>query len=300
MDVNLSNLRTFLTVARHRGITRALGELHLTQPAVTRQIQGLEEHLDAQLFVRKGRFLDLTEAGEILEQYAVRVFQLLTDAREAIDGLKGLIRGHLRISAATTIGIYMIPDVLGEFKSEHPGIEVSLNVSNKEEVIRQVKEGVADLGFVMPPVSSPELAMDEYLEDDMVLIVSPQHRLATVETVSTSALADEVFILRERGTGTREIIEEELRRAGVDLMHSMELWSTEAVKKTVAANLGVAFVSSRAVALEVMVGNLCAIQVSNLNFRRTTYMLYLRKRPLSPAAAGFRRFLMELRDEREA
>ena len=299
MDVNLSSLRTFLTVAKFRGITKALGELHLTQPAVSRQIQGLEEYLGTQLFLRKGRFLAITEAGQILEQYSIRVFQLLTDAQKAIDGLKGLIRGHLRISAATTIGIYMIPDVLGEFKSEHPGIEISLAISNKEEVIRQVRDGIVELGFVMPPVPFPELAMDKYLEDDMVLIVSPQHRFATMETVSTKTLTEDMFILRERGTGTREIIEEELRRTGVSLVHTMDLGSTEAIKKTVAANLGVAFVSSRAVTLEVMVGNLCAVRVSDLNFRRRSYMLYLPNSPLSTAAEGFRLFLSESRDKLE-
>ena len=105
MDVNLSSLKTFLKVVKHRGITRALGELHLTQPAVSRQIQGLEEYLDTPLFIRKGRFLTLTEAGYILEHYATRVFEILTDAQEEIDGLKGLIRGHMRICATTTIWI---------------------------------------------------------------------------------------------------------------------------------------------------------------------------------------------------
>jgi DNA-binding transcriptional LysR family regulator len=291
MEMNLSNLRTFLTVAKFRGISRALGELHLTQPAVSRQIHGLEEALGTPLFLRKGRFLALTEAGEILQQYSIRMFQLLTEAQEAIDGLKGLIRGHLRISAATTIGIYMIPDVLGEFKTQYPGIEINLNISNKEEVLRQVQAGMVDLGFVGPPVPFPELAMDTYLEDDLVLIVSPQHRLAARDTVSTRMLPEDVFILREGGSGTREIMEEELRRAGASLRHTMELGSTEAIKKAVAANLGVSIVSSRAVTLEVMVGHLCAVRVSDLNLRRRIYMVHLRNSPLSSAAEGFRRFL---------
>jgi DNA-binding transcriptional LysR family regulator len=291
MEWNLSNLRTFLTVARHQGISRALNELHLTQPAVSRQILALEDSLGTQLFVRRGRFLALTEAGEILQQYAVRVSQLLTEAREEIDGLKGLIRGHLRISAASTVGIYMIPDVLGEFKSKYPGIEISLSISNKVEVLRNVRAGTADIGFVGPPVPGSELAVDTYLEDDLVLIVSPQHWLASRDTVSARMLTEDVFILREHGSGTREILEEELRRAGVSLRHAMELGSTEAIKKAVAANLGLSIVSTRAVTLEVMLGHLCAVRVSDLNLRRPIYMLYLRNSPLSSAAEGFRRFL---------
>ncbi len=293
MDWNLSNLRTFLTVARHQGISRALNDLHLTQPAVSRQIHALEDALGTHLFVRKGRILALTEAGQILQQYAIRSFQLLTEAREEIDGLKGLIRGHLRISAASTVGIYMIPDVLGVFKSRYPGIEIRLNISNKEEVLRNVRAGTADIGFVGPPVPESELAVDTYLEDDLVLIVSPQHRLASLDTVTSRILTEteDVFILREHGSGTREILEEELRRAGVSLRHAMELGSTEAIKKTVAANLGLSIVSTRAVALEVMLGHLCTVRISDLNLRRSIYMLYLRNTPLSSAAEGFRRFL---------
>jgi len=293
MDWNLSNLRTFLAVARHQGISRALNDLHLTQPAVSRQILALEEALGTHLFVRKGRILALTEAGQILQQYAIRMFQLLTEAREEIDGLKGLIRGHLRISAASTVGIYMIPDVLGVFKSLYPGIEIRLNISNKEEVLRNVRAGTADIGFVGPPVPGSELAVDTYLEDDLVLIVSPHHRLASRDTVTARMLAEteDVFILREHGSGTREILEEELRRAGVSLRHAMELGSTEAIKKAVAANLGLSIVSTRAVALEVMLGHLCTVRVSDLNLRRSIYMLYLRNSPLSSAAEGFRNFL---------
>jgi DNA-binding transcriptional LysR family regulator len=291
MDANLHALRTFLAVARNRGISRALKEIHLTQPAISRQLQALEESFGTPLFLRKGRFLELTEAGLILQQYAVRVFHLLTEAREKIDGLKGLVRGSLRISAASTIGIYMIPDVLGEFKAQYPGIEIALDISNKEKVLRSVQEGASDIGFVGPPVPESELALETYLEDDLVLIVSPHHWLADRETVSAKLLAEDVFILREKGSGTREIMEEEMRHAGVSLRHAMELGSTEAIKKAVAANLGISIVSSSAVTLEVMLGHLCVVRISDLNLHRSIYMLYARNNPLSPAAEGFRRFL---------
>jgi DNA-binding transcriptional LysR family regulator len=302
MDVNLSSLRTFLAVAKFQGITRALGEVHLTQPAVSRQIQGLEEYLGTKLFLRKGRYLDLTESGQVLQQYATRVFQLLTEAQEEIDGLKGLIRGHLRISAASTVGIYIIPDLLGEFKSQHPGIEISLTISNKEEVLRQVKDGIVDLGFAGLPIPYRELAMEPYLEDDMVLIVSPQHQFAARNAVSTREFTEDVFILREKGSGAREIIEQEFRRAGVSLMHTMELGSMEAIKKAVAANLGISIVSSRAVTLEVMIGSLCAVRLSDLDLRHSIFIVYLRDNPLSSAVEGFRRFLSDrpFKEERTA
>jgi len=293
MDASLSSLRSFLAVARNRGISRALGELHLTQPAVSRQIKSLEESLGTELFLRKGRFLKLTEAGYILEHYAAKVFQLLTKAQEEIDGLKGLIRGHLRISAATTVGIYMIPDILGTFKAEYPGIEISLNISNKEEVLRQVKTGGVDLGFAGPPIPFPDFASHAFMEDGMVLIVSPQHPFAARDNIKAEDLAEDVFIHREVGSGTREIIDEALRRAGVTLDQTMELASTEGIKKAVTANLGISIVSSRAVTLEVMIGSLSAVWVSDMNLRHSIHVFYPPNIPLSSAAEGFRRFLTD-------
>ncbi len=291
MDIGIHSLRTFLAVARNRGISRATKDVHLSQPAISRQILALEESLGTPLFIRKGRVLTLTEAGRILQQHANRVLQILSEAREEIDGLKGLVRGHLRISAASTIGIYMIPDVLGAFKDLYPGIEISLDIPNKERVLRAVQEGTADIGFIGPPVPDSELAMETYLEDDLVLIVSPHHWLAEKDHVTAKLLAEDVFLLREKGSGTREIMEEELRKAGVSLRHSMELGSTEAIKRAVAANLGISIVSSRSATLEVILGHLCAVRVSDLNLHRPIYMLYARNSPLSPAAEGFRRFL---------
>lgn len=299
MDVNLSSLNTFLKVAKHRGITRALGELHLTQPAVSRQIKGLEDFLETPLFIRKGRFLTLTEAGYILEHYSARIFELLEEAREEIDSLKGLIRGHMRICATTTIGIYMIPDMLAEFKAQHPGIEINLTIANKDEVLRQVQTGMVDMGFAGPPIPFPEFSRHAYMEDDMVLIVSPQHQLAARNTVMGKDLTEDMFILRERGSGIRQVVEEELQRSGVYPTHTMELASTEAIKKTVAANLGVSIVPSRAVILEAMIGNLRAVRVSDLNLRYMNYMVYLPNTPMSSAAEGFRRFLSDRSGKQE-
>jgi LysR family transcriptional regulator, low CO2-responsive transcriptional regulator len=293
-------LRTFLVVARHQGISRALSELALTQSAASRQIQNLEEQLGVQLFLRKGRALLPTEAGRVLQEYATRSLQILDDARQAIDGLKGLVRGRLRISAASTIGIFLLPEVLGEFKALYPGIEISLSITNKEQVLGHVLAAAADLGFVGPPVVSRELLSEEYLEDELVLVVSPRHRLADREKVRSAELLEEVFILREKGSGTREIMEEEMGRVGVPMRKAMELGSTEAIKQAVAANLGISIVSIHSVTQEALLGRLCLVRVSDLDLRRRIYMVSLRDMPLGPAAEGFRKFLFEHRAKQEA
>jgi DNA-binding transcriptional LysR family regulator len=286
--VNFYHLQTFLAVAKREGISKALDELPLTQSAVSRQILALEEALGV-----KRRSLVLTEAGRVLQEHVMRAFQVLAEAKEAIDGLKGLVRGHLRISAASTIGIYMLPEVLGKFKTHYPGIEISLSITNKEQVLRHLLAAASDIGFVGPPILFPELATEEYMEDELVLIVSPHHRLANREIVTARELTEEVFILREKGSGTREIMEEELRRAGIALRHAMELGSTEAVKQAVAANLGVSIVSTDAVTQEVLLGRLCTVRIADLNLRRRLFLVYPKKLPLSPAAKEFRRFLLE-------
>jgi len=289
--LNLYQLKAFLAVAKHRSFSRASEELYLTQPAVSKQIKALEELLGVELFYRIGRAVHLTEAGETLRLYTQRAFQSLEEAVEAIAQLKGLESGHLKISAASTIGIYLLPQLLGFFKHRYPGVEISLAITNKESVLRGLLNFEAELGFVGPPVNPPELVSEEYLVDELVLIMAPGHRLAFRESVSVKELQDEIFILRERGSGTREIMEEELARLGINLKKAMELGSTEAIKQAVAADLGVSIISKYAITMEVLLGRLCSATIPELNLKRQLYLVYHRQRPLSRAAQAFRDLL---------
>ena len=285
--MNFSQLNAFLAVAQHGSFSRAAEKLYLTQPAVSRQIQALEELLGMQLFDRIGRLIILTQAGNILYHHAHIAFQALEEARETINQLRGLQRGHLRISAASTIGTYMLPQPLGEFKASSPNIEISLAITNKARVVQQVLNHEVELGFVGPPVEPAELEREEYLLDELVLIVAPTHRLAHEESIRVAELGEEVFILREQGSGTREIMEEELARVRLSLKKAMELGSTEAIKQAVAANLGVSIVSKFAITLEILQGRLAVVKLPELNLLRQLFMVYHRGRTLSPAAQEF-------------
>ncbi len=285
--MNLSQLKAFLAVAQDRSFSRAAEKLYLTQPAVSKQIQALEEGLGVRLFDRVGRSILLTQAGNILHDHAHIAFQTLEEARETINQLRGLQRGHLRISAASTIGTYMLPQPLGELKAQFPGIEISLAITNKARVVQQVLNHEVELGFVGPPVEPAELEMEEYLLDELVLIMAPTHRLAREESVGVAELAEEVFILREQGSGTREIMEEELGRVRVNLKKAMELGSTEAIKQAVAANLGVSIVSKFAISLETLQGRLAVARLPELNLRRQLFVIHHGGRTLSPAAQEF-------------
>ncbi len=285
--MNLSQLKAFLAVAQDRSFSRAAEKLYLTQPAVSKQIQALEEALGMRLFDRVGRSILLTQAGNILHDHAHIAFQTLEEARETINQLRGLQRGHLRISAASTIGTYMLPQPLGELKAQFPGIEISLAITNKARVVQQVLSHEVELGFVGPPVEPAELEMEEYLLDELVLIMAPTHRLAQEESVGVAELVEEVFILREQGSGTREIMEEELGRVRVSLKKAMELGSTEAIKQAVAANLGVSIVSKFAISLEILQGRLAVARLPDLNLSRQLFVIHHGGRTLSPAAQEF-------------
>ncbi|MFQ5839814.1 MAG: selenium metabolism-associated LysR family transcriptional regulator [Candidatus Methylomirabilales bacterium] len=285
--MTLQQLRSFLTVEKYGSFSRASRELNLTQPCISKQIKALEEDVGSQLFYRLGRSVQLTESGEILHRYAQHVFQSIEDAQEAVDDLRGLHRGHLHISAASTMGIYTLPQALGEFKQLHPGVEIALDVTNKGRVLRQILDHEADLGFVGPPVRSSKLKREPYQADELFLIVSPSHRFAHDDRVSIYDLTEETFIVREPGSGTREILDEELTRLHVRLARAMELPSTEAIKRAVAANLGIAVVSKYAITLEIMTGRLCALEVKELNLRRQLYVIYHEDRPLKRVAQQF-------------
>jgi DNA-binding transcriptional LysR family regulator len=285
--MNLDQLRAFQVVAECGTISRATSVLALSQSAVSRQLQALEAELATQLFSRDGRAMVLTEAGRVLLDHARTVLGSVHRAREAVDALKGLERGHLRVGAASTIGTYLLPPALGAFKQAYPGIDLVLEVANKAHILDRLLRGDIELGFAGPRLSLDDLVQTEYLQDELGLITAPSHPLARVRRVRVADVASEVFIIRERGSGTREIVEEELRRAGVDLPRVMEIGSTEAIKQAVAANLGVSIVSRYAIRLETASGLLAFASVEDLKLVRPLYVLHHRRRPLTQAATAF-------------
>lgn len=291
--MDLDHLRTFLVVAERGSISRAAEHLPLTQSAVSRQIQALERTLGAALFSRDGRRMRLTDAGRLLTASGPRILRSVAEAQEAIDAVQDVRRGHLRIGAASTIGTYLLPAALGAFKQAHPGVDITLEISNKAQTLGRLLAGDIDLGFVAPPIDDRELARQKYMVDDLVLVTGPAHPLAGRAGVRARELAEEVFIMRERGSGTREIMEEELLRAGIAIKKTMELGSTEAIKQAVAVNLGVSIISRYTVALEVRTGRLCAIPVRDLRLGRQLYGVYHRQRPLPKVAETFLAFLRD-------
>jgi DNA-binding transcriptional LysR family regulator len=294
---SLENFRVvvFRAVAEQLSFRKAAEELYLTQPAVSLQIKALEEDLGVQLFDRSGAHITLTDAGGVLLDYAKQVNSLLAEAEHEIASLSGEHAGQLALGASTTIAQYVLPRLLGEFCKEHPRVHPTLVSGNTEHIVEAVEKQTIALGFIEGPARNRDVKTKPFLQDELVLIVSIAHEWAERASVSCSELASIPLLMRERGSGTRHVIEMALERQGVkrsSLHIVMELDSTEAIKSAVEAGLGVGFVSRWAIAKDLRIDNSFKIvEVEGLNVKRDFLVAY----PAGPEPVGvaleFRRFL---------
>jgi DNA-binding transcriptional LysR family regulator len=286
-------LELFYNVARQGGMTRAAETLHISQPAVSTQLAELERALGVPLLERLagGRGLRLTEAGLLVYEHAARIFALAEELERGIADLKGLRSGQLIVGASTTLGEYLLPSALGRFKARYPDIMVDLKISNTSRITDLVRRGELDLGFVGEVAAVPELAVEPFTEDTLVVIAAPHHPLLNqprgAVPVTVEDLQQHGFIAREAGSATRNVAERYLRRHAVEPRVLMELGSNEAVKHAVTAGLGIAVLSRFAVQVELRAGTLCEVPVRGWDCRRPLSIIYRRDRKLTPCELAF-------------
>jgi DNA-binding transcriptional LysR family regulator len=257
-------LQVFHTVARLLSFTKAAEHLHMTQPAVTFQVRQLEEHFNTRLFDRTHNRISLTVAGERVYQYADRIFTLYGEMENSVRELTGEVSGVLLIGASTTIAEYMLPALLGDFKSKYPDVNIRLQVANTDHIVSMVENNSIDLGVVEAPVSNKNLVVETCRMDQMVLIVPKGHPLARERSVAMSRILDYPYICREEGSGTREVMLEHLNAGGIEscnLNIVMELGSPEAVKGAVEAGMGISIISRATIAKELALNTLVAINI---------------------------------------
>lgn len=288
--MDFPRLSVFLAVARQLNFRRAAESLHLSQPAVSKHIHQLEAELGLALFERRRNRVALTEAGRMLQDYGQRVSMLTDEVRRTLAELQGLQRGVLQIGASSTPGLYLLPERLARFRQDHPGVETQLVIGNSADVSRRVASGELDLGFVGALPDATGLQVRPFAEDEIVLIAPPRHplaRRAARSGAALTALAQETWIMREAGSGTREVALAGLAERGVTPARTMELSGCEAVKRAVAAGLGLGFVSRHAIALEVAYGLLTIVDEPGLRFRRPLYLVTRKDARPSPAVLAF-------------
>ena len=285
MDVR--GLEVFLSVAKHLNFTRAGEEVHLSQPSVSVRIRQLERDLGSKLFEQLGKRIALTEAGQLLLPYAIRVMAAMDDALHAIDELKGLERGSVRIGASTTPGMYLIPRTIAQFKQQYPKIDVHLAVKDT----RQIEEGVIrnefDFGFVGGHLAGDEVDVLTWIIDHLVLVVPSNHVLARKKLVKIADLRKESFILREPGSATRAAVVNHLQKSDLKVETVMEMENPESVKKAVQSGLGIAFISKFAVETELKAKSLVAVRVKGLDINRELKIVYRKDKHLGRAAQTF-------------
>jgi DNA-binding transcriptional LysR family regulator len=280
-------LEAFLAVARERSFSRAARRIHLSQPALSEHIQALERELGKPLFVRR-RAVALTEAGRVFETHAARVMAAADAARQAVGELDGLTRGSLVVGASTTPGIYVLPRLVAAFQRRHPGIDLTLRIANSRVIEERVRADELDIGVVGGHVLGPgEGCVAAGLVDELVLIVPPRHPWTRGGPIRARDLGRERLLVREPGSATRQVMERALQQAGVVAPRTLELDHTEAIKESVIAGLGVAFVSVHAIRGEARARELAVVPVRGLRIRRHFHVIHGEGRPLPASARAF-------------
>ncbi|MHB0876053.1 MAG: LysR family transcriptional regulator [Anaerolineae bacterium] len=275
-------MRTFEAVARYGNITRAAQDLGLTQPAVSGQIQALEHEFGLRLVERLPRGVVLTQAGESLLGYARRLLGLEGEAAAVMGELRGQQAGLLRLSASPTIGSYVLPALLRQFKLGHPEARLVVQVQSTPRVVEALLARESDAGLVEAETAERDLIAEPFLDDELILVVPADHPWAKRGSIASGELADADLVTREPGSGTRAMLEGALGALGLRPRAAAELGTVEAIKSAVAAGLGVSFVSRLAVNLELRHRVLAEVTVEGLTLRRRFY--YLRHKYRYPTA----------------
>jgi len=296
--LTLHQLRTFRAVAEQLSFSAAAHELSISQPSVSYQVKELEAVLGLPLIDRLGKRVRLTEAGEVLYEYARRTLTLLDEAALVMEQMRGIERGTLRVGASSTVGIYVIPLALGAFKKLHPNLALSLEIGARETLQERVKRSILDLAVLSLPIADPDLESTPFMDDELVMVVPAGHPLAGRAGLTLRHFAGESFLIREPGSGTRVAVEMATRRAGVTVQVGMELGSNGAIKHAVEAGLGVAVLSSHAIELERRGGGLVVVDIEGFPILRPWSIVHLRRRQLPAAVGQFIEFLRDRRWER--
>lgn len=291
--MNLHHLRLFAAVVNHGGFTKAADSLRLSQPAISKSLNELERQLNLALIDRSGRSIRLTDAGKTLYARARELFGVEWIAEQELREIRGLKRGVLRIGASTTIATYMLPPFLGRFHLRHPRIRIRASSANTRTVLRMLLESRVDVALVEGPVSHSRVEVQPWREDELVVISHPEHRLLSRSNVDVEMLVKEQFIVREPGSGTRDVSARALALHGARLTNTIRVGGTEAIKQAVAAGLGLAIVSRAAAEDQLALGKIAVITVNGLTIRRTLAQIKLRGRVTTAAARELELLLAE-------
>jgi DNA-binding transcriptional LysR family regulator len=284
--MNLNQLKIFYLAAKQGSLSAAAEALYITQPAVTKGIQRLQEHYEIKLFNRFGKKMALTDAGEVLYGIAESIFELENQAEESLRDFQQRKRGFIQILSSESFGSYYLPFMVNRFSRENPRIRVSVNLLPTEQVVEKTATLACDLGFISYPVPHKKLCMREVLEDSYQIIVPAGHPLASKSVIEPEDLSGQSLIVHEKGSAPRKSTEEFLRRHKITIPIPLELSNNEAIKTAVEEGLGVAVITRRVVSKEIEMGTLRAIPLSDPAMKRKFYLIHHKDKYISRPLQG--------------
>ncbi|MEB3278902.1 MAG: LysR substrate-binding domain-containing protein [Lyngbya sp.] len=291
IQATLHQLRVFETVARHGSFTKAAEELYITQPTVSSQVKQLTQAVGLPLFEQIGKQLYLTEAGRELFTTCHDIFEQLENFQMKVADLKGMKQGQLRLAVVTTAK-YFVPRLLGSFCQKYPGIDVSLQVNNHQELTRRMQENQDDLYILSQPPEDLDLCAEPFLDNPLVVVARHDHLLAKQKNISIKQLQGEAFIMREPGSGTRQAVQQLLEKHKVKVKVRLELGSNEAIKHAIAGGLGISVLSKHTLVLESLSKELTILDIQHFPIQRRWYVVYLGGKHLSVVAQTFLEYLI--------
>lgn len=292
--LNLDSLRVFLAVAEYGSFSEAGRQLHLTQPAVSQSIQGLEKQLGIELFIRQGRAVQLTEAGQVLVSMARELLTAAQRVKQTMLSLHGEVVGEMSIGCSTASGKYLLPGLIARFRHEFPQVRINVLVTSRDSVIHKLLSGEVALGVSSKMIEHYDLEYQDFYKDDVILVVPAGHRWAQYRKIYPDDLLDEPIILREEVAGTREVLREGLLKCDIspDMLNvAMVLGNAEAIGMAVEEGLGVAFISRLAAARGMALGRLVEVEVEGMELTRKLYMVRNRRQPLTRMQVEFWEFV---------
>jgi len=290
LHITMRQMKVFESIARHLSFTRAAEELHLTQPTVSMQIKKLSDDVGLPLYEQIGKRIHLTDAGRELYVACRDILSRMEQLEMSYSEMKGVKKGRLRLTVVTTAK-YFAPQMLGLFSQQYPGVEVALKVVNREEAFDRLRHNEDDLYILGQPPEDLDIESAAFLENPLVVLASRNHPLAREKSIPLKRLAEEPFLVREPGSGTRQAFERLMRKNGLKVNVKMEIGSNEAIKHAVAGGLGLAVLSHHSIKLDASSGAITILDVQQFPIERYWYIVYPRTKHLSVVASTFLEFL---------
>ena len=296
--MDFRQLETFIEVANSKSFSRAAEKLYITQPTVTNHIQNLEKELETLLINRSGKNISLTDTGDLFYKYAINILNYCEMAKFDLATHKGHIQGHISVFSSSVPRKYILPRIIGGFTKNYPDVSFSLLDKDSKGVIKSILDADTDFGIVGAKYPHNSLSYIELMEDQLVLIVPNNKSLAKANysNLKLREILNEKFIFREKGSGTRNLVENGLIKKNINIKELSifaYIEDTETIKELVSLGLGISFISKKAIKSDIELGKYKAYYVDELNLNRKFYFVYHNKRQLSPLNETFKNFVLD-------